>query len=379
MASVFIREGKKGKQIGYEYSTPENPRKRVVSGIYLTGSKAHQRNLLSEAQLKAQALEDEAMRDVGRAVAKKNHKKKETPTIVEYVQNAQVGQADSTKKSINCFKEEFIEWLTFNNLHNLPFDKLTKEHAFDYYSFLAQNMKLSSAKTYYAWIKVIYNIAVDDELISENPLNLTRKRLMRINKIADKEIAAKAFRIEDIRKLLAYEDQLIADSTLLTFLCNGRRLNEIFKLKWSDIDWEERKITFKTSKTGMGCYVYIGPKLEALLKRIRETHKGPYVLPRKVMTLQGEIHTLTTDMLSRRMRYACVGIGLLKKSDKGYSGYGHHSIRRTVETLLIEHLDFVRADALVGHAPTTLGAKHYYKPTDELYKSASMILESMIS
>lgn len=382
MANVLIREGKKGSQIYYDYKTPENPRKRVPSGVYLTGSKAYQRQLIAEAQVRAFELESEAMKSyiapVRKSVVKAEPPVHEEPTIIEYVTNAQVGQAQSTKKSISGFKNQFIQWLTDNGLQNLHFRQMTIGHAEEYLTHLVGSMKLSSAKTYYAWIKVIFNVAVDDDLIDVNPLNLPQKKYKRIYRNADKKVDAHAFDIEDIRKLIAYEDKLIADSTLLTFLCNGRRLNEIYKLKWSDINWEKRTITFVTSKTGIICQVYIGPKLEKLLQNIRKTHNGMYVLPRQAKTLNGAVHPLTTDVLSRRMRSACVAIGLLEKNQKGYSGYGHHSIRRTVETLLIEHLDFVRADALIGHAPSTLGAKHYYRPTIDVYKDASNYLESLI-
>ena len=60
MANVYTREGKKGIQIYFDYKTPENPRKRVPSGIYLSGSKMHQKKQLAEALLMAQELEEEA-------------------------------------------------------------------------------------------------------------------------------------------------------------------------------------------------------------------------------------------------------------------------------------------------------------------------------
>lgn len=375
MASIFIREGKKGSQIYFDYKTPENPRKRVPSGIYLVGSKAYQKSLMAEAQLRAQTLEDEAMRD-SRPIPQPI--KRTECTITDFIEHAEVGQAKKTKKSIVCFKKQFIEWLRDNNLHELHFSQITREHAERYLQFLVSSMKLSSAKTYYAWIKVIFNIAVDDEQIETNPMALSRKKFLRIYKTADKQVSAKAFSIEQINSLISYGDTLVATSTMLTFLCNGRRLNEIFNLKWADIDFDEKLITFITSKTGAICHVHIGPKLERLLKELREAHGGLYVLPRHVETLKGDIHRLSPDLLSRRMRYACVSLGFIGKGFKGYSGLGHHSIRRTVETLLIEEMDFARADAIIGHAPTTLGAKHYYKPTRELYRNVSEYLESLL-
>lgn len=375
MASVFIREGKKGKQIGYEYKTPENPRKRVASGIYLSGSKAHQRNLLSEAQLKAQALENEAMKKKSTSKVVKQPKK--VITVVEFIEKAEAGIAEITKYQMRSYKSAFVKWLVDNRLHNKSFKDITKEHAEAYLSHLVSVMRPSSAKTYYAWIKAMYNGAVDDELIARNPFLLSKTKLNRILGNIDATLNAEAFTLEQLLKLINCEDKLVANLTLLTFLCNGRRMNEIHKLKWSDINFDTRTIKFETSKTGQKCQVYICDRLMALLKELRAEHNGPNVLPQTVLTICGHNTKLTQDVMSRRMRRMLVELGIIEDK-KGYSGYGHHSIRRSVETLLIERFDIARADVLVGHSPRSTGAKHYYKPTEKVYREAAEYLESLV-
>lgn len=375
MANVFIREGKKGKQIYYDYKTPENPRKRVPSGIYLTGSKAHQRNLLSEAQLKAQELENDAMKK--RSTSKKAKQPKKVTTVVEFIEKAEAGIAEITKYQMRSYKSAFLKWLVDNGLHNKSFKDINRENAEAYLSHLVSNMRPSSAKTYYAWIKVMYNGAVDDELIDRNPFLLSKTKLNRIMGNIDDTTTASAFTMEQLLKLINCEDKLVADLTLLTFLCNGRRMNEIYKLKWSDVNFDTRSIKFETSKTGQTCHVYICDRLMALLKELRAAHNGPKVLPQTVLTICGHNTKLTQDVLSRRMRRMMVELGIIENK-KGYSGYGHHSIRRSVETLLIERFDFARADVLVGHAAKTVGAKHYYKPTEKVYREAAEYLESLV-
>ena len=375
MANVFIREGKKGKQIYYDYKTPENPRKRAPSGIYLTGSKAHQRNLLSEAQLKAQELENDAMKK--RSTSKKAKQPKMVTTVVEFIEKAEAGIAEITKYQMRSYKSAFLKWLVDNGLHNKSFKDINRENAEAYLSHLVSNMRPSSAKTYYAWIKVMYNGAVDDELIDRNPFLLSKTKLNRIMGNIDDTTTASAFTMEQLLKLINCEDKLVADLTLLTFLCNGRRMNEIYKLKWSDVNFDTRSIKFETSKTGQTCHVYICDRLMTLLKELRAAHNGPKVLPQTVLTICGHNTKLTQDVLSRRMRRMMVELGIIENK-KGYSGYGHHSIRRSVETLLIERFDFARADVLVGHAAKTVGAKHYYKPTEKVYREAAEYLESLV-
>lgn len=371
MANVFIRPSKKGDQIWYEYKTPENPRKRVPSGIFLMGSKMHQKSQMAEALVVAKSLEE------NQGASSVAPDKPTNGSVVEFIENAQAGIKASTQERMRSYKAMFIKWLTNNRLHNLPFEEIKKEHAEAYLTYLVENMKASSARTYYAWIKVMYNNAVDDELIDRNPFLLSKRKTNRIYGKGDDSTSASAFTIEDLKKLLKCEDKIIADLTLLTFLCNGRRLNEIFKLKWSDIDFEERFIKFQTSKTGQICYVYICDTLMNLLKEMKAAHKSKTVLPQRIAKLCGGVGTLSMDMLSRRMRRTLVQLGIIEDK-KGYSGYGHHSIRRSVETLLTERFDFARADVLVGHAAKTVGAKHYYKPTDNFYREAAEYLESLV-
>lgn len=366
MANVFIRPSKKGNQIWYEYKTKENPRKRVPSGIFLTGNKAHQKLQLADALIEAKRLE-------GEKIITNN------VSVSQFVSQVDVGISDNTKTSVSTFKKRFIAWCYEQGCHNNPITSITRQDAEDYLTSLTSSMKLSSAKTYFAWMKVIFNVAVDEELIPVNPFILGKKRLQKIFSTSTKStIEAEAFTLNQLYLLMNCNDKLISDLTKLVFTCNGRRLNEIYKLKWNDIDFESRVIKFVTSKTGQICYVYISDYLMKLLKEIKASHDFDTVLPREVETLSNKGKTkLTIDLLSRRFHRTLYTLGIISNM-KGYSGYGCHSIRRTVETLLIERFDFVRADILVGHAPKTIGAKSYYRPTPTFYKEAAEYLESLM-
>lgn len=366
MANVYTREGKKGVQIWYEYKTKDNPRKRVPSGIFLSGTKAHQKLQLADALIEARRLEGEKVIT-------------NTITVSQYVSHVDVGIADKTKYSVSTYKKRFLAWCYEQGCHNNPLTSITRKDAEDYLIHLVSTMKVGSAKTYYSWMKVIFNQAVDDDLIPVNPFILGKKRLAKIYSSANQPAtSAEALTINQIRQLCKYEDTLIADLTKLIFLCNGRRLNEIFKLKWEDIDYQSRMIKFVTSKTGQVCYVYISDTLMALLQDIRQSHNADTVLPDRVYTLSNKgLTPVSMDLLSRRMHRALYALGIIP-SMQGYSGYGCHSIRRTVETLLIEKYDFARADYLVGHAPKSIGARSYYRPTQSLYIDAATYLESLI-
>lgn len=364
MARVYTREGKKGIQIYYDFVS-NGVRVRKPSGIFLHGNKAVQKKLLAEALVECEKIE------------KGEKLKSDKVTVVEYLNKI------ITAKDNNYIKNKYIDFLKLNNLHNITVDAITKQHCKDYLEWLIPLYRASTVVKHYAVIRAAFSVAIDDELRQDNPFFLSKKQktliwdkhINKTNEISCSGIfsSPKAFTIDELRYLLkflktnkiwnGYNDarHYLRFVILLVFLCNGRRINEIDNLRWSDIDWEKRMIHFYATKNKLDCYVYIGPKLERLLKILKNYSKNEYV----VVYGQKFIQYIMRDSLIRS--------GLYSRYETGM-----HSIRRTVLTLLTEKFDFVRADVLIGHKPSTVGAKHYYKPTESLYKEASVFLESLI-
>lgn len=378
MANIFTRKGKKGERVYYDYIR-NGKRIRQKSDIILSGSAAHKKEQLREALIECHKLEKDGVLP--------NLK----PTrIVEWIESCKGGYTPKSIDNAETSKRKFIKWLEDNNLHNLAFNEFTRDMAEEYLRFLVKGLRKASAKGMYGWIKVFYNTAVEEELIERNPLQLSRRKIREIYSVADDEPNTKAFTIEQIKylvnmtevpegaKILSGSILRLSDLLLVTFLCNGRRINEILGMKWSDIDWEKRIITFNTSKTGQVCYVYMCKTLEERLMAIKEgtrVYKGS----KGKQKGEGFVFLQCADTVYQN-QFRVVLNALQWIPDKGFQGLSHHSMRRSVETFLINKFGFDVGDYLVGHAPRSIGLKHYYDKSSDnkIYKEAAEYLESLL-
>lgn len=371
MARVFIREGKKGKQIYFDYNC-EGVRKRTPSGIYLSGGKMHQKKQLAEALVQCEELERNGIIT------------KESARLVDFIKNIEVLGKESTKNASRSHKKHFIKWLELNGLHNIKQDEFNREMAERYLRYvLDTSNRRASAVTRYKWMKVFFNNGVDLEIIENNPFLLSKRRLDAIFKAYENDSVTHAFTVEEIKRVIfakSWDKELrykhyetisyVQDLFLITFLCNGRRLGEILNLKWEDVDFESRYITFKTAKTGQICYVYIGSMLEKKLRELERHRKWhETVLAKKAQT-----------GVSNLIKSILIALGI-RPDESGAQGYSHHSIRRCVSTLLINKFGFEIGDFLIGHAPKSVGMFHYYDKStnNEIYKNAAEYLESLLS
>jgi integrase len=379
MANVFTRKGKKGERVYYDF-VRNGQRIRQKSDIILSGSAAHKKEQLREALIECMRLEKEGVMPSRRI-----------NTIVEWINDCKGGYTPKSKENVEVCKRKFIAWLKANNLQHITFDAFTREMAEDYLRFLVRSMRKNSAKGMYGWIKVFYNTAVEEDLIQRNPLQLSRRKIKEIYSEADDEPNTQAFTIEQLKYLVSMTEVpnnakirsgsvvRLSDLVLITFLCNGRRINEILGLKWSDIDWESRIITFKTSKTGQVCYVYMCKMLEERLLAIKNNHsayRGTKVANRSALHVFKQCADTVYQNQLREVLNALQWV-----PDSGFQGLSHHSIRRSVETLLINKFGFEVGDHLVGHKSASIGMRHYYDKSSNnvIYKEAAEYLESLLT
>lgn len=368
MANVFTRKGKKGERVYYDY-VRDGKRIRQKSDIILSGSAAHKKEQLREALIECHKLEKEGVLP-----------SKKPTRIVDWIQSCAGGYTEKSKDNVETCKRKFIKWLQYNRLQNIAFDEFTREMAENYLRFLVSTMRINSAKGMYGWIKVFYNTAVEEELIQRNPFQLSRRKIKEIYAMRNDAPITQAFTIDQIKYLVNLSEApkgaqirngsvvRLSDLVLITFLCNGRRINEILKLKWSDIDWDSRIITFNTSKTGQVCHVYISNLLESRLMAIKASQKASQYVFKQIADTNYQ----------NQFRELLVGLGWI--NGEWFCGLSHHSIRRCVETLLVNKFGFEIGDWLVGHAPKSIGLKHYYDKSSDnkIHKEVAEYLESLI-
>ena len=131
------------------------------------------------------------------------------------------------------------------------------------------------------------------------------------------------------------EETTVAMGCLLSF-CTGLRIGEIVSLKWSNIDFEERRIKIVDGKTGDG-YTDIPIKLIPIMKKWKYlTNNNEYFIPYK-----NKLHFSRLSRLSNGFQRASKNAGLLSidrilRDGKPRYRLTFHAWRHTFATFLWE-------------------------------------------
>lgn len=368
MARVFVRNSKKGLQVWWEVNTFHQPRRRFPTGVFLSGKKKEQREVLVNELDMCKRFEEIISERDPLSMSTDDTPLPELPVysgavLYDFIDKklASVGQGVLA----SAYKKLYI-FLEMHGYTKLSIGEFAESVRDEFLNWLQEVVRLNTARGYFTAL----NMAFDDFTAkNESPVNpfamteLQRKKFF--NKVEPKT-ELDIFTQEQLKELCNSDDKEIADLTKVTFLCYGRRLSEIVELRWKDIDMDNRVITFNTFKTGVVSKVYIGDMLMRVLKSI----------PKDREKLFNGSRTAYSTFFGKHLMLC----GMTKPKGKNErKPLSHHAIRRTVLTLLTDKFDHDRAELLVGHVGRTCGMRHYYKAQIGLYKEATEFLEQYIS
>lgn len=152
-------------------------------------------------------------------------------------------------------------------------------------------------------------------------------------------------------------------------LATGARHGEISALRWTDIDWDRRRITIFQSKTGHYKEIPLTSTIERILDERSAAADGQ---PGEfVFTRNGQIYGKFYSML----REAAEACGLEYGQKNG--GFVLHSARHTVTSKLVEAgLDLETIGLITGHRSKHLVA-HYAHRHAESFRRAAEALDSV--
>lgn len=169
---------------------------------------------------------------------------------------------------------------------------------------------------------------------------------------------------KEAKKLVDTCEDFTEKMLLKTALVTGIRRNDISKLSWNNIDWEERSITFYESKKRRTHKVYINDEFLAELKQLKSTQdKEYYLFPGRSEQRYGKGHISSRscyDVLQRNLERA----GLRKRP--------FHSLRATCVKLCQEKGWSVEQSAKHIGDTVSVVQRHYTTPSiDEMRLVAS--------
>jgi integrase len=210
----------------------------------------------------------------------------------------------------------------------------------------------SSTNREMALLKVMFNLAIDWHMASENPLRKVRMFSERDN-LKERVLAED----EEARLLAASAPHLRL--VIVALLATGARISELMALKWSAVDLERGTVLLTKTKSGRNRLIPINAQLRTVLEAVKPSAKGERVF----MGPEGNpVDSIRGAFVRARRRAGLEGLRL-------------HDLRHTFATRLIRRgVDIITVQSLLGHSSVTT-TQRYTHSGEEQKRDAVRLLE----
>ncbi len=212
-----------------------------------------------------------------------------------------------------------------------------------------RNLSNATINRYLTYLKAILNWGVQNDIIPSNPFAGVKKRKEAPYKVP---IVTRA----ELERLLEVAPEHLAWAMLVTFYTGCRPgPSELFRLKWDDVDWEERTLTIYGSKTERIRKVYLNDTFFELLKEKYKNRDCEYIV-----SYRGK----PVGSLKRAWKTALKKAGITKRLRL-------YDLRHAFATYMLAHgADLKAVSEMMGHHSTKTTADRYYQLVAELKKDA---------
>ncbi len=169
---------------------------------------------------------------------------------------------------------------------------------------------------------------------------------------------------------LKKEDLLVHDIALLSLLC-GLRAGEIFKLKWSDINFHDKSIKIMNTKASKTRYAWFGDEIEDMLIKRKQTSLNDDLI---FKTDKGIINFY----VSRTFKKIIDNLGLNDNITDNKERLVFHSLRHTYASWLAKKgVPAYNIMKLMGHSSFKM-MQRYAHLTDNTLKNSASVLNNIL-
>lgn len=256
------------------------------------------------------------------------------------------------------FGERFVEEISTQDIQ-----KFMNERA---------DLARKSIKNYVGLLEQIFDAAVEDKLIEENPAK--SKRLANPSEKETEREAIPETQFRDIMKNLFRMDDGAEKLMLALFIFTGMRRGEVLGLKWDDIDFGEKCIRIRRNVTHPGNPPVIGtPKTKSGL---RDVYFGEN-LEAILLAVKGKGFIFGGEQPLSRKGF----LTLMKRIEKKINLYGAtpHVLRHTyLTTAAGENIDPKTLQSMAGHADHQITMNTYVHKKNENVIKAGQMMDALL-
>ena len=249
---------------------------------------------------------------------------KTMPTISEFFNDTYLPVIKTRKRTWDRDMQRFNTFIV-SRIGSIRFQDLTSMDVLHLQQTIANPKKMkrvyapSTNNRVIAILKTMSNYALKMGVISSNvamPVSLLKEDNMR----------EKFFDIEQTKKIiesaLNYNNPYIGAAIAMLYLTGNRR-SEIFNLKWSDFDKDNRTAYVPVSKNGKGFTIYLSKRAFEIIISLKRVTGNPYIFV-------GKIEGKSISSVRVAYRYILEGAGITD-----FEGVCFHTARHSVASNMI--------------------------------------------
>ncbi len=282
-----------------------------------------------------------------------------------YLPNAEIIKKPSSMKAEKGYYRKWIspviENICFNDIEYLHVDKII--------SNMNEQNRAGRTKNYVlSIISQTWNYAKNYKIIDKE-CPTERRSIKKLNNERTRflsEEEAEAL-LEELKK----HSIDVHDMAVFALFC-GLRAGEIFNLKWSDINMDEKSIKLLHTKSSKTRYAWFGPKIEGILKeRLKSSPSKDDLI---FIGYQGKKHVVISNTFTK-----CVNIiGLNDNVTDRKEKIVFHSLRHTFASWLAKKgVPAYNIMKLMGHSSYTM-MQRYAHLTDNTLKNSASVLNDIL-
>lgn len=304
---------------------------------------------------------------------------KACPSVHQYLtEHAHEGRAKN-KQAYARYAKRFIDFLEVDAFRAL--DKVNKQQCRAFLEAELKRVTYGTVKHIRAILSASFNAAKKDGIIPFNPfdgVSMTTLQPARERIILQRQ----PFTAEEMRIITTKFPYPYRELAIVSFLTGGQRISDIALLKWDCVDFENKIISFRASKTWALIEAPITPVLEETLKNLPREQGDTYVFPSAAIKHMRSPSYNSTEFVSLLKAFGITQECPVAASPqrKRLSPKSFHSIRHTVVTMMrcnpAVSADLVRS--IVGHDSEKV-ERAYFSPSIEAKKAGLSFLEEPIA
>lgn len=273
-------------------------------------------------------------------------------TVQKFYNNYYLPFVKTSKKSYKADMSYFNNHI-LSSWSNVPLNKLSKQDITNKHIQLLNNeLSASTANKLLKYLSYFYNLALLWEIpnVNSNPTKYIKpfKVDNQIERYLNKE---------EINTLLFYASKLnnpFVKPIIQTLILTGGRKNEILKLKWDDVDFDNNMINFNFTKSNKNRKIPMNKQLKQILKELPRINE--YLFPSlKVKNSYLKNLTFYWQIIRKQSNLNDVRI---------------HDLRHTFASILVNQgISLYEVQKLLGHSSISI-TQRYAHLSNESLKSA---------